>query len=174
MESRCGELEFDERGNQTGASYFGVDGKPCLNKEKVAGWKAAYDERGNEIGRAFFGVDGKPCLDIIRVAARQAVFDARGNETSMAYFGADGKPCLNLYGIAGWKAAFDERGNQASIAYIGVRGEPIIAPKLGYHRAVRRYDQNGKFLGEKYFDRQDKPLTSDQVRKATAKNMRAK
>ena len=27
---------FDERGNQTSESYFGTDGKPCLNKDGYA------------------------------------------------------------------------------------------------------------------------------------------
>ena len=43
-------------------SYFGADGKPCLNKDGYAGWKATYDERGNETSVSYFGTDGKPCL----------------------------------------------------------------------------------------------------------------
>ena len=31
------EGHFDERGNKTSASYFGTDGKPCLNKDGYAG-----------------------------------------------------------------------------------------------------------------------------------------
>ena len=55
-----------------------------------------------------------------------------------------------------------------------MRGEPIIAPKLGYHRAAANYDAGGKYLGEKYFDCEGKPLTAGEIRKAKAKNKRAK
>ena len=103
----------------------------------------------------------------------KATFDERGNQTSASYFGTDGKPCLNSNGIAGWKATFDERGNQTSMSYFGLKGEPIIAPKLGYHRAVTKYDPDGRFLEETYFDCQDKPLTYAEALRAAAKNMPA-
>ena len=32
-----------------------ADGKPCLNKDGYAGWKATFDERGNETSVAYFG-----------------------------------------------------------------------------------------------------------------------
>ena len=30
-----GSATYDERGNMTSESYFGADGKPCLNKDGV-------------------------------------------------------------------------------------------------------------------------------------------
>ena len=195
---------YDERGNQTSVSYFGTDGKPCLNKDGYAGWKATFDERGNQTSKSYFGTDGKPCLNKDGNAGWKATYDERGNQTSQSYFGTDGKPCLKdgicrmeghlrragkpdkrvllrhrwqalpeHNGIAGWKATFDERGNQTSMSYFGMKGEPIIAPKLGYHRAVTKYDPNGKVLEEKYFDCQDKPLTYAEALRAVAKNMPA-
>ena len=45
---------FDERGNQTIASYFGIDGKSCLSNDGYTGWKARLDERGNEDELSYF------------------------------------------------------------------------------------------------------------------------
>ena len=44
-------------------SYFGIDGKPCLQKTAYAGCKATYDELGNQTSESYFGTDGKPCLN---------------------------------------------------------------------------------------------------------------
>ena len=73
---------FDERGNRTSLSYFGPDGKPCLNKDGYAGWKATFDERGNKTSASYFGPDGKPCLSKNGYAGWKATFDERGNQTS--------------------------------------------------------------------------------------------
>ena len=35
--------QFNERGNETSAFYFGVDGNPCPHKDGNAAWKTAYD-----------------------------------------------------------------------------------------------------------------------------------
>ena len=76
-----GRPTFDERGNETSESYFGADGKPCLNKDGYAGWKATFDERGNQTSESYFGTDGKPCLLKDGYAGWKATYDERGNKT---------------------------------------------------------------------------------------------
>ena len=164
---------YDERGNRTSWTFFGIDGKPCLIKAGYAGWRSTFDARGNETSKTCFDADGKPCLNSYRFAGWKATYDDRGNMLSRVFFDAGGKPCLSIDGFAGWKATFDERGNQTSFSYFGMKGEPIIAPKLGYHRIVTSYDPNGKVLEEKYFDCQGKPLTLAETLKAAANSMPA-
>ena len=121
---------YDQRGNRTSESYFGVDGKPCLGKHGYAGGNYFY-KRGNETSASYFGIDGKPCLDEDGVAGWKAAYDERGNKISESYFDADGKLCLNKGGDAGWKVTYDERGNQTSVSYFGADGKPCL-PEDGY------------------------------------------
>ena len=62
--------------------------------------------------------------------------------TGECFFGSDGKPCLDKNGYAAWTATYDERGNRTSMSCFGIQGEPVIAPTLGYHRILTKYDQN--------------------------------
>ena len=55
--------KYDEHGNQVEESYFGVDGRPVLEKNGVAHVMMGYDDRGFRSEGAFFEVDGKPTLN---------------------------------------------------------------------------------------------------------------
>ena len=154
-------------------SFFGTDGKPCLHNGGYAGWKATYNDRGNMTSQFSFGTDGKPCLNQDGVAGWKATYDERGNKTSVLNCGTDGKPCLSIYGIAETKFTFDERGIQTSRSYFGVKGDPIVAPKLGYHCVVAKYDSNGNYLGDQYLDCQGYPLTYAEALAVAAKSMPA-
>ena len=57
---------------ETSESYFGTDGKPCLNKDGFAGWKATFDERGNETSRSYFDERGRP-LRPVAVQVREVM-----------------------------------------------------------------------------------------------------
>ena len=108
-------------------SYFGTDGKPCLNKDGYAGWKAAFDERGNQTSVSYFGTDGKPCLHKDGYAGWKATFDERGKQDEHVLLRRR-RQALPAQGRAmpEWKAHFDERGNWTSRSYFGTDGKPCL------------------------------------------------
>ena len=170
-----GRATYDERGNKTSVSYFGTDGKPCLNVDEVCRMEGHFTTSGETRPACPSSAPmASPACSTTGIAGWTATYDERGNKTSGSFFGIDGKPCLNINGIAGWKATYDQRGNESSRSYFGIKGEAIIAPKLGYHRAVTKYDPNGKVLEVKYFDCQGKPYRPPRVPQAAAQEQAQK
>jgi hypothetical protein len=84
-------LTYDERGNVTETTYFGVDGKPTRNKDGCAKWTQTYDDRGNAVETAYFGLDGKPTLINEGYAKNTYIYDASGVLIDQKYWGVDGK-----------------------------------------------------------------------------------
>ena len=51
--------DYDERGNEVEWACFGVDGRPCANKDGYHRNTYRYDEQGNPVEWACFGVDDR-------------------------------------------------------------------------------------------------------------------
>ena len=93
---------YDERGNRTSESFFGTDGKPCLNKDGYAGLNVDLRRAGKQDERVLLRHRRQALPEQGRVCrSGRSTYDERGNQTSVSYFGTDGKPCLNKDGIAG-------------------------------------------------------------------------
>jgi MTH538 TIR-like domain (DUF1863)/PDZ domain len=152
--------KYDELGNVVETAYFGVDGKPALDKNGVARWTARYDARGNEVERTFFDVDGKPTLSADGFAHVTGRFDERGNKAEVAFFDVEGKPAISKDGIAGTRWLFDERGNRVEEAYFAADGKSMLSRVLHVARATWRYDERGNQVEEAYFDVNGKPVLS--------------
>ncbi|MGO8747403.1 MAG: hypothetical protein ACLQNE_15575, partial [Thermoguttaceae bacterium] len=84
---------YDERGNKTGASYFGTDGKPCRNVNGIAAWKATFDERARQTSLSFFGLQGEPIiapkLGYQRIVTK---YDGNGQVLEHKYFDCKDNP----------------------------------------------------------------------------------
>ena len=52
--------EYDNHGNRTRVSMWGIDGKPAANSLGIAEVRFEYDANGNVTKGLYFGVDGKP------------------------------------------------------------------------------------------------------------------
>jgi YD repeat-containing protein len=73
--------KFDDRGNETETTSFGVDGEPILDKVNVvASLHRKFDARGNRIKVAYLGLESKPILNNDGYAGWHAKFDDRGNQ----------------------------------------------------------------------------------------------
>ena len=53
--------KYDPRGNII-ETPFGVDGKPTVQTDGVAGWRGRYSVRGHRIETTYIGIDGKPSV----------------------------------------------------------------------------------------------------------------
>ena len=95
--------EYDDSGNVTEISYYGISGEPCYAKWGYHKEVSEYDELGNCISRTYYGTEkayfdteGKPCLFIdakigIGYARYTCEYDERGNLSKETYYDKDGK-----------------------------------------------------------------------------------
>ena len=91
---------YDERGNQTSASYFGDRRQALPAQGRVRRSKADLRRAGKPDERVLLR-HRRQALPVQGRVCRSATltYDERGNQTSASYFGTDGKPCLHKDGI---------------------------------------------------------------------------
>ena len=135
--------EYDDRGNRTRISTWGIDGKPVANSFGVAESRYEYDDRGNVTRQMNFGPDGKPVSDATGVFEVRAEYDARGNKMRDMGFGPDGELALDEDGVAENRYEYDARGNVTKVSNFGLDGKPT-ANKDGVFEKRHEYDQGGK------------------------------
>jgi hypothetical protein len=56
---RLSTMHYDDRGNTIGEAYFGLEGKPCLNKDGGHPRAARYGKRENLIEATWFDTQGR-------------------------------------------------------------------------------------------------------------------
>ena len=148
--------KYDERGNRTEVSYYGIDGKPCLHKDGNAKWVSKYDERGNETETSFYGIDGNLCLCNYGYAKFTAQYDDRGNQIATFFYGVDGELCLNIYGYSIQIIECNDRCLVTELSYYDTERKPVNV--RGYFKEVRIYDKNNNVKETVYYDKEGKQL----------------
>lgn len=146
----------DETGNLVRESWFDAEGKPLTRDSgRPASVRRSFDGNGmlrEEVrldggGRLFAGADGWA-----RRTLRSA-YSAEGTVVDRRYFGEDGRPTLaGRDRIAGEQKRFDCGGRLVGWELFGVNGEPVDGT-LGWHRAVIRYDREGRRERVEFYDR---------------------
>jgi hypothetical protein len=136
---------YDQRGNVTQQTFYGVNGEPIQSKKDgYYGWEADYDEHNNPTVTTYLDKDEKPMPCADGYAILKSSYDQRGNKTSETYQGPNGEPVLSKKnGYHGWEAGYDEKGNQTVITYLGLDGKPTLLPD-GYATMKSTYDERGK------------------------------
>ena len=103
--------KIDAGGRIVQRMFTDADGKPCLDRNGVAGWEADYDQRGFQTRNAYLDKDGKSLMiGADGVAEFRNSYDEKGRLVRKNFFGVDGKPCLHVAGYAGWKVNYDAQG----------------------------------------------------------------
>jgi PDZ domain len=148
---------YDERGNIVEMAYFGVDGKPALDKDGKARVTYRYDERGNGVEIAFFGADGKPTLDKDGYARWTAVYDERGNQVETAYFGVDGKPISDAGRGATSLVEKDAKGRIVSKIVHDAEGHAVPIDGIG-KKAQYSYADGDQPISVIYLDERNKVI----------------
>jgi hypothetical protein len=152
--------DYDERGNEVEWACFGVDGRPCANKDGYHRITHLYDEWGNLAEWACFGTDGGRCANKDGYHRNTYRYDEQGNPVEWACFGVDDRPCADKDGVHRLSHRYDERGNEAERACFGVDGRPC-ANKDGVHRSTHRYDERGNLVEWAYFDVEGRACASN-------------
>ena len=137
--------EYDNHGNRTRVSMWGIDGKPAANSLGIAEVRFEYDAQGNITRQMAFGPDGRPAQDEDGVAEIRREYDANGNLTKLLCFDVDGKPKPVEDGIEEIRYEYDSDGNLTRESYFGVDGKPK-ARKDGVFEVRREYDNAGNVI----------------------------
>ena len=135
--------EYDDRGNRTRVSTWGIDGKPVANSFGVAEYRQEYDARGNVTKVSNFGPDGKPVPGETGVFEVRSEYDSRGNKMRDMGFGPDGELALAEDGVAENRYEYDARGNVTKVSNFGLDGKPT-ANKDGVFEERYEYGPDGK------------------------------
>ena len=135
--------EYDDRGNRTRISTWGIDGKPVANSFGFAESRYEYDDRGNVTKVSTFGPDGKPVPGETGVFEVRSEYDSRGNKMRDMGFGADGELALDEDGVAENRYEYDARGNVTKVSNFGLDGKPTDN-KDGVFEERYEYGPDGK------------------------------
>ncbi len=147
---------YDDRGNLTEQTYFGVDDKPMLGPQQFATLKLRYNDRGLLTESLMFGVDGAPTPGIGGYHRMKATLNSDGLTTEQRYFDAAGMPVARLdEGCAkishgwqrrdlAWSKCFGPDGEPAALLPHGVFHVAWKHDILGRETELKTYDGNGK------------------------------
>jgi hypothetical protein len=135
-------------------SYFGVDGKPVLDKDGYARFTNLYEARGNLIERAYFGVDGAATIYRAGYHKRLQEVDPLGRIL-----------CVRHFGVAGEKVARNNlsiRDDHITDLFGSWRGAVLsglltadeieAVPEGGFHEAIYVYDARGDVVQRRFRD----------------------
>ena len=146
----------DAKGNLVLESWFNADGRPLpRDSGHPAAVRRAYGESGSlreemrldERGLLLAGSDGWARRTL------ESHHSETGTMIDRRYFGEDGRPTLaGRDRIAGERKRFDEAGRLVGWKLFGISGEPVEGT-LGWHRAVFRYDREGRREQVELYDR---------------------
>ena len=153
--------EYDDRGNRTRISTWGIDGKPFANSVGVAESRCEYDDRGNVTKVSNFGLDGKPTAnkDVVFEERYEYGQDGKMKKISLIYAVADAK-AVREDGIAEVRFESDARGNMTRVRCFGVDGKPCVN-KEGFSEQRLEYDERGKVKNVLRFDVNGKLIAPD-------------
>lgn len=146
----------DAKGNLIREAWVDADGKPLSRDSgRPASVERAYDENGllceetrlDGNGRLFAGEGGWARRTL------QSSHSSEGTTVDRRYLGEDGRPTLaGRDRIAGEVKRFDAGGRLVGWELFGLNGEPVEGT-LGWHRAVIRYNREGRREQVEFYDR---------------------
>lgn len=145
----------DVRGLVVGVRYAGVDGKPVLDAQGIAGADKTLDARGRVVRERYVGLDGKPS-DVKGIAGVETRFDDAGREVEQTWIGADGAPRVTATGWATRRTTYDRHGFVVERRYLDASGS-LVLTSSGF--AVERMERTrlGAMLSYRVFDADDRP-----------------
>lgn len=114
--------EYNWQGKMVKTSYFGADGRSCLNANGIAGIKLDVDRRGLCRGEFYFGIEGEPVLSKYGVAGWKAEYNDKGLEIRREWVGTKNELLSSQFGYAVQTQKYDNRGNCIEVLYFDVKG----------------------------------------------------
>ncbi|MCM1233895.1 MAG: hypothetical protein NC489_27635 [Ruminococcus flavefaciens] len=159
---------YDEKGNQTGISYLGLDQKdenPIIRKDLgVAHIQKEYDSSGNLEKEFYFDDNDKPVEYKQKGYVSYHNILKKGRVMETRYLDASGKPVINgEKGYAVVRYKYDKFGQCTSVFYYGEDVKPVISQKDYCARRKYEYDEVGNRTEESYVDENRKPINREDL-----------
>lgn len=161
INAECGYAEGRRKLSDSGAiledSFYGVDGKPCVNLMGFASIRYEYDSRGNITAMTNLGVDGQPVPDEQEVCTMRMKYDDMNRVTEFSHFDAQDKPCRTTEGYSISRLFYDEHGNVERQEFRGVDGE-LCLDAMGQAVIETVHNDAGQVVEMQSLDTENKPV----------------
>ncbi|MFT4176144.1 MAG: TIR domain-containing protein [Luteolibacter sp.] len=152
---------FDEFGNETSESYFGIRGEPVIRLAVgIHSYRRKYDEAGRLVLESYFDASGKsfPMKDQSYHQVKNA-YDADGRLESVTYLDGENRPVeLGKFGYTMVRMTYDERGQVLTKSFFDRRLKPMVTFDERFHKVVNRYDAFGHTIETRYFGKDGQPV----------------
>ena len=144
-------------GQMERAEYFGLDGKPVLNKRGWSVCVAEINKYGNIEEERYLDNNGQLCIGEEGCAFCRIDYDEGGNKVKIAFYGTDGELCIGKDGFAIQKMEYDKRGNMICVSLFDASDRPCYNHE---NIAVisREYNNKNYLTGEYYYGLQEEPV----------------
>jgi hypothetical protein len=130
-----------------------------------AGSGAAYVEftwspEGYELARHYLDRDGKRRPDANGIYGLRRRVDAQGLPLQETFLGRQDQPVLGKNGYAHQISVYNTQGDPTEWTFLGLHDELALCRDRGWHRASKRYDDNGNWKEWECFGLDRKPIAS--------------
>lgn len=152
------EWSYDEKGYIVSISHYGVNGKPCLNKEGYAFCSIKRSEAGLPEETAYYGVDGTSELNKdYTVFSRQ--YNEKGSLIKCRYLSSDGSSSVDsVSGISFYEIDYNELNLRVRESYYDIEGKPCLNRISGAHSLELKYNSDWRIESISYKDPNSNPV----------------
>lgn len=146
--------EYDEIGNNTVTSFWGIDEKPAKDEQGTHKRVREFDVMNRVVYERNFGANGKPVSGSGTNPEGRVVYDQWGNVVEIYCYDGYGHPYLSAAGFFSRKYKYNKRGNIVYEEYFGTDEKPVCNIS-GYARLENKYDNHGNRVEAKYYNTTD-------------------
>ena len=146
------ERELDHNGRAQEERYYDETARPVKGPDgcEVVRWE--YNARGQETLEQYLDAEGKPVKNGKGVCRTAYTYDGNGKKTGEAYYDGEGLPMACENGYAAIERQYNSAGVLESTRYFDTSGRMMNAPGREYAYTVAETDENGRTVGEAYYD----------------------
>lgn len=150
--------QYDDVGNLTQTTNFGVGGAPARQSEYQAyGIRFVRDTHGNEASRTYLDERGQPTSCNAGYAKLAARFDEHDQQIEGHFYGSDDKRTRYIDGYAIFRLTRDVHGNVVLDRYFDETGSPVTSGN-GFQRVEMSYDARNNPIAYRYEDASGAPV----------------
>jgi hypothetical protein len=141
--------------------FHDLNGKPVPSPDGLpAIFRRERDKWENEIAESVFDGDGKPTVfENGGYHRTDSILNEHGLTREWRYFDVAGQPTGDkITGCYAMHNDFDEKGNAILASCLNGSGALMNRLDTGYAKRAIQYDSYGRVVGERFFDRDGKPV----------------
>ena len=151
---------YDNYGNKTKESYFGINGEPIYINQYVS-YESDYYANGLIKEQRCYDENNNLCIGDMWFAICRFEYDINGHQTRVSYFNTDTLPCYYKNGLYhSFTSDYDGQGNIVKQVYYDMNNQ-IALTKDGYAIGRYKYDNYHRVTEYAYYDEKDIPCYYD-------------